>query len=73
MRQDTKRQLRVIDAPFVVPGPPGVTVRDRLKHLTAEDEEVLRLVGEHLGRLMSADLKARCADRLDHNNDSWAA
>jgi IS605 OrfB family transposase len=73
VRQDTKRQLRVIDAPFVVPGPPGVTVRDRLKHLTAEDEEVLRLVGEHLGRLMSADLKARCADRLDHNNDSWAA
>ncbi|MEU5098413.1 hypothetical protein, partial [Streptomyces sp. NPDC020996] len=30
--------LRELAAPFVVPGPSGVAVRDRLKHLTAEDE-----------------------------------
>ncbi|MBC9724467.1 transposase [Streptomyces sp. TRM68367] len=59
--------------PFVVPGPAGVAVRDRLKHLTAEDERVLRAVGEHLGRLASLDLKARCADGLEHDSDRWSA
>jgi hypothetical protein len=50
-----------------------VAVRDRLKHLTAEDERVLRLVGAHLGTLASRDLKARCADGLEHSADTWAA
>ena len=73
MRQDAERRLRVIDAPFVALGPSGVAVRDRLKHLTAGDEQVLRLVGEHLGRLASGDLAARCRDGLEHSADTWAA
>jgi hypothetical protein len=58
--------------PFVVPGPSGVAVRSRLKHLTARDEEVLCLVGDHLGALASRDLKARCAAGLDHDSEQWA-
>ncbi|MET8414754.1 IS200/IS605 family accessory protein TnpB-related protein [Streptomyces sp. NPDC005134] len=65
--------LREPAAPFVVPGPCGVAVRDRLKHLTPEDERVLRAVGAHQGALASRDLKARCADGLKHNADTWAA
>ncbi|MCX5232968.1 transposase [Streptomyces sp. NBC_00233] len=68
-----KKQLRTIDAPFVALGPSGVAIRDRLKNLTTEDEKVLRLVGEHLGRLASTDLKARCADGNEHSTDTWAA
>ncbi|MFE5709787.1 IS200/IS605 family accessory protein TnpB-related protein [Streptomyces sp. NPDC056501] len=63
----------MIDAPFVALGPSGVAVRDRLKNLTSEDDEVLRVVGEHLGRLASRDLAARCADAGDHTSDTWAA
>ncbi|WP_176740228.1 transposase [Streptomyces sp. Ncost-T10-10d] len=65
--------LRELAAPFVVPGPCGVAVRDRLKHLTPQDENVLRLVGEHQGRLASRDLRARCADALEHSADTWAS
>ncbi|MFH8476702.1 IS200/IS605 family accessory protein TnpB-related protein [Streptomyces sp. NPDC018000] len=65
--------VRELAAPFVVPGPCGVAVRDRLKHLTPQDEKVLRLVGEHQGRLASRDLKARCADGLEHGAESWAS
>ncbi|MFC8243606.1 IS200/IS605 family accessory protein TnpB-related protein [Streptomyces chartreusis] len=64
--------LRDVAASFMVPGPAGVAVRDRLKRLTAGDEEVLRLVGDHLGSLASRDLKTRCAVGLDHDGDSWA-
>ncbi|MFM9610956.1 transposase [Streptomyces sp. V2] len=67
------KKLRTIAPPFVAPGPSGVSVRDRLKNLTPEDEEVLRLVGSHLGSLASRDLKARCADGLEHSTESWAA
>ncbi|MCX4535917.1 IS200/IS605 family accessory protein TnpB-related protein [Streptomyces sp. NBC_00841] len=65
--------LRELAEPFVVPGPCGVAVRDRLKHLTPQDEKVLRLVGEHQGRLASRDLKARCADGLEHGPETWAS
>ncbi|MFI0967904.1 IS200/IS605 family accessory protein TnpB-related protein, partial [Streptomyces sp. NPDC021080] len=65
--------LRSVAASFVVPGPSGVAVRDRLKGLTAQDERVLRLVGDHLGSLAARDLKARCAVGLEHDNESWAA
>ncbi|MEU9700851.1 IS200/IS605 family accessory protein TnpB-related protein [Streptomyces sp. NPDC047981] len=58
--------------PVVVPGPSGVAVRARLKHLTPRDEEVLRLVGAHMGSLASRDLRARCAEGLGHGADSWA-
>ncbi|WP_406425260.1 transposase [Streptomyces sp. NBC_00873] len=65
--------LREPAASFVVPGPCGVAVRDRLGHLTARDETVLRAVGEYQGRLASRDLKARCADGLEHSGDTWAS
>ncbi|MEO3875962.1 hypothetical protein ABGB18_44920 [Nonomuraea sp. B12E4] len=73
MSEPKKEQLRTIDDPFVALGPPGVAIRDRLKHLTDGDEKVLRLVGEHLGSLASGDLAARCRDAGDHDNDTWAA
>ncbi|MEU1229486.1 IS200/IS605 family accessory protein TnpB-related protein [Streptomyces sp. NPDC005828] len=69
----TKRQLRVIDAPFVALGPSGVAIRDRLKGLSVQDEMVLCGVGEHLGVLASRDLKQRCADGLEHSAGTWAA
>ncbi|MFD0228195.1 IS200/IS605 family accessory protein TnpB-related protein [Streptomyces hirsutus] len=65
--------LRNLTAPFVVPGPSGVTVHTRLKRLTAADEEVLRRVGAHLGTLACRDLKARCHDGLGHDAKAWAA
>ncbi|MGI5509831.1 IS200/IS605 family accessory protein TnpB-related protein [Streptomyces sp. CA-106131] len=64
--------LRTIAAPFVAVGPSGVAIRTRLKHLSADDEEVLRLVGAHLGSLASKDLKRRCAEGLEHSADRWA-
>ncbi|MFF1963683.1 IS200/IS605 family accessory protein TnpB-related protein, partial [Streptomyces sp. NPDC058232] len=65
--------LRELAASFVVPGPCGVAARGRLKHLTPEDEVVLRAVGAHQGALASRDLKARCANGLEHAADTWAA
>ncbi|MEV6260850.1 IS200/IS605 family accessory protein TnpB-related protein [Streptomyces sp. NPDC051784] len=65
--------VRELAASFVVPGPSGVAVRDRLKHLTPLDEEVLRMVGAHQGALASRDLKTRCAQGLEHSAESWAA
>jgi IS605 OrfB family transposase len=50
-----------------------VAIRTRLKHLTPADEQVLRLVGAHLGSLASRDLKTRCRDGLDHDGEAWAA
>ncbi|MFE9653131.1 hypothetical protein [Micromonospora sp. NPDC006431] len=65
--------LRSIEQPFVVSGPSGVAVSDRLKGLTSQDEKVLRLVGSHLGSLASEDLKTRCTDGLKHSTHTWAA
>jgi hypothetical protein len=73
MAEPTKKPLREIARPFVGDGPSGVSIRTRLKGLTAEDEKVLRLVGEHMGRLVSADLARRCRDGLEHSTDTWAA
>ncbi|GAA4627934.1 IS200/IS605 family element transposase accessory protein TnpB [Actinoallomurus vinaceus] len=64
--------LRAIEAPFVAVGPSGVAIRDRLKGLTSQDVQVLRVVGDHLGSLASSDLKARCAAALDHDTGQWA-
>ncbi|WP_406477441.1 IS200/IS605 family accessory protein TnpB-related protein [Streptomyces sp. NBC_01615] len=64
--------LRSLAKPFVATGPSGVAVRTRLKHLTPQDEKVLGLVGAHLGSLASKDLKARCAEGLEHSADTWA-
>ncbi|HYZ54747.1 MAG TPA: hypothetical protein VE733_14755 [Streptosporangiaceae bacterium] len=65
-------KLRTIGPAFVVPGPSGVAVRDRLKGLTPGDEQVLRAVGAHLGSLASRDLARRCRDGLAHSAESWA-
>ncbi|MET7523592.1 IS200/IS605 family accessory protein TnpB-related protein [Streptomyces sp900116325] len=65
--------LRKLTASFVVSGPCGVAVRDRLKHLTPQDEVVLRAVGAHQGTLASRDLKTRCVDGLEHGAQTWAA
>ncbi|THA22570.1 transposase, partial [Streptomyces sp. A1277] len=65
--------LRSLTAPFVALGPSGVAVRARLKDLAHEDRNVLRLVSAHLGSLASMDLKARCAEGLEHSSASWAA
>ncbi|ELP71339.1 transposase, IS605 OrfB family protein [Streptomyces turgidiscabies Car8] len=59
-------------APFVVSGPSGVAVRTRLKDLTPDDDQVLRLVGAHLGSLASKDLNARCRNGLEHSGEAWA-
>ncbi|MGW3726931.1 IS200/IS605 family accessory protein TnpB-related protein [Streptomyces sp. NPDC000851] len=64
--------LREVAASFVVPGLSGVAIRTRLKHLSAADEKVLRLVGDHLGSLASRDLKVRCAAGLEHDSEQWA-
>ncbi|WP_225992859.1 hypothetical protein [Actinomadura rudentiformis] len=34
---------------------------------------MLRLVGEHMGRLASGDLARRCRDGLEHSTGTWAA
>ncbi|MEU6323173.1 IS200/IS605 family accessory protein TnpB-related protein [Streptomyces sp. NPDC047009] len=73
MAEPNKRPLRQIARPFVVGGPSGVSIRDRLKGLTPEDEKVLRAVGEHMGCLASRDLARRCRDGLEHSTDTWAA
>lgn len=73
MAEAKMKRLRPIDGPFVALGPSGVAIRDRLKGLTVEDDKVLRLIGEHLGRQASRDLKARCRDGLEHDSDTWAA
>ncbi|WP_181803622.1 IS200/IS605 family accessory protein TnpB-related protein [Streptomyces shenzhenensis] len=65
--------LRKVAAAFVVPGPSGVAIRTRLRHLADEDETVLRLVGGHLGALAGRDLRTRCAAGLEHDTYAWAA
>jgi hypothetical protein len=62
--------MRPISAPFVVAPPAGVRIRTRLR-INEADEQVLRTVGEHLGRLASRDLAARC--RLGRGDDQRAS
>jgi hypothetical protein len=57
----TLRRLRVITDPFVVASPAGARVRTRLQ-VSKADEDVLRQIGAHLGRLASADLAQRCQE-----------
>jgi IS605 OrfB family transposase len=63
--------MRPIAPSQVAQGPSGVAARTRLKGLTARDETVLRLVGDHLGSLAANDLKARCAAGMEHSNALW--
>jgi hypothetical protein len=61
--------MRPIAAPFVVAAPVGARIRSRLR-VDAADERLLRVVGEHLGRLAGSDLAARC--RLGRGDDQRA-
>ncbi|MEV1246079.1 IS200/IS605 family accessory protein TnpB-related protein, partial [Nonomuraea sp. NPDC049750] len=40
--------------------------------MTAQDEQVLRRVGAHLGVLASRDLAVRCRTGLEHSAQAWA-
>jgi hypothetical protein len=61
--------MRRIAAPFVVAPPAGARIRTRLR-VDAADEQVLREVGEYLGRLAGGDLAVRC--RLGRGEDQRA-
>jgi hypothetical protein len=52
--------LRTIAPPFTVAAPSGARIRDRLR-IDVADEQVLTLVGQHLGRHQRADLAERVA------------
>jgi hypothetical protein len=62
--------MRSIAEPFIAAQPTGARIRTRLR-LSAWDEAVVRMVGEHLGRLAGQDLAARC--RLGVGDDQRAA
>jgi IS605 OrfB family transposase len=72
-RAPAMQPIRPVSAPFVAAGRSGVTVRTRLKGLTAQDERVLCEVGAHLGSLAGRDLKVRCEAGTAHDADRWAA
>ncbi|MBL1117273.1 hypothetical protein JK364_33560 [Streptomyces sp. 110] len=52
--------LRTIAAPFTVAAPSGARIRDRLR-VGVADEQLLTLVGQHLGRHQREDLAERVA------------
>ncbi|MGW1163846.1 IS200/IS605 family accessory protein TnpB-related protein, partial [Streptomyces sp. NPDC002519] len=69
----TEVPFRPLRAPFVAQEATGVAIRDRLKGLTARDEEVLRAVGAHLGTLAARDLRIYTAPGFDRRDaDQWA-
>jgi len=61
--------MRSLTAPFVVAPPTGACIRTRLR-VSADDAQVLRIVGQHLGHLAGQDLSVRC--RLGIGDDQWA-
>ncbi|MFJ9099604.1 IS200/IS605 family accessory protein TnpB-related protein [Streptomyces sp. NPDC102405] len=63
--------LRGVAASFVVPGPAGVAIRDRLR-VSEADAAVLAEVGVFLGSLAAGDLAERSRQGLDHDAASWA-
>ncbi|KUO17621.1 transposase [Streptomyces dysideae] len=63
--------LRELAASFVVPGPSGVAVRDRLR-VSESDAAVLAEVGVFLGSLAVGDLAERSRQGLEHDAASWA-
>ncbi|WP_329449752.1 transposase [Streptomyces sp. NBC_01724] len=68
-----KTPLRPVREPFVVQEATGVAIRDRLAGLTPQDDEVLRLVGGHLGSLAATDLGRYSRAGFERTNDTWAA
>ncbi|MFI9585409.1 IS200/IS605 family accessory protein TnpB-related protein, partial [Streptomyces sp. NPDC052236] len=63
--------LRELAASFVVPGPGGVSVRDRLR-VSRVDAAVLVEVGVFLGSLACGDLAERSRQGLAHDATGWA-
>ncbi|WP_407696967.1 IS200/IS605 family accessory protein TnpB-related protein [Streptomyces dysideae] len=63
--------LRELAGSFVVPGPAGVAVRDRLR-VSAADAAVLAEVGRFLGSLAAGDLAERSRQGLGHDAAGWA-
>ncbi|MER5182328.1 IS200/IS605 family accessory protein TnpB-related protein [Streptomyces sp. NPDC002896] len=63
--------VRELAAPFVVPGPAGVAIRDRL-HVCDRDAAVLREVGAFLGSLAAGDLAQRSRQGLADDAATWA-
>ncbi|WP_405524268.1 transposase [Streptomyces canus] len=63
--------LREVAATFVVPGPAGVAVRDRLR-VSEADAAVLTEVGVYLGSLAAGDLAERSRQGLGHDAAGWA-
>jgi hypothetical protein len=63
--------LRELAASFVVPGPAGVAIRDRLR-VSESDAAVLAEVGVFLGSLAAGDLAERFRQGLTHDAAGWA-
>ncbi|MFF0090767.1 IS200/IS605 family accessory protein TnpB-related protein [Streptomyces canus] len=63
--------LREVEASFVVPGPAGVAIRDRLR-VSDADAAVLTEVGVYLGSLAAGDLAERSRHGLAHDAAGWA-
>jgi IS605 OrfB family transposase len=63
--------LRELAASFVVPGPAGVAIRDRLR-VSQSDAAVLAEVGMFLGSLAAGDLAERSRQGLAHDASGWA-
>ncbi|MFC5799697.1 transposase [Streptomyces formicae] len=63
--------MRELAAPFVVSGPTGVAIRDRLR-VSEADATVLGQVGAFLGSLAAGDLADRSRQGLAHDATAWA-
>ncbi|MCX4860681.1 transposase [Streptomyces canus] len=63
--------LRELASSFVVPGPAGVAIRDRLR-VSEADAAVLTEVGVFLGSLAAGDLAERSRQGLGHDAAGWA-
>ncbi|MER5222173.1 IS200/IS605 family accessory protein TnpB-related protein [Streptomyces flaveus] len=63
--------LRELAAPFVVPGPAAVAIRDRLR-VSETDAAVLAEVGAYLGSLAAGDLAERSRQGTGHDATAWA-
>ncbi|MFE9648568.1 IS200/IS605 family accessory protein TnpB-related protein [Streptomyces sp. NPDC006365] len=63
--------LRELAASFVVPGPAGVAIRDRLR-VSETDAAVLAEVGVFLGSPAAGDLAERSRQGVAHDATAWA-
>ncbi|MFE9997526.1 hypothetical protein [Streptomyces avermitilis] len=69
---ERKKPLRAVRGPFVVQDRTGVAIRDRLKDLTPQDDQVLRLIGAHMGGLATADLAPHSRAGFERTSQTWA-